>query len=147
MVAVSLGAVLLATGGGTQRQHRSARAAGLSLASAPGNAAERGRVQLGRMVTAQSGCLACHRIGNVGHDGPGPELTTIGLRLPRRGIARALTNPTAPMPSYRYLPQGKFRALVTYLSHLQSRRRPLKPCGDHGLPLCHPTPPHAEGRS
>lgn len=142
LAAMSLGVVLVAPGEGGQRQNRLARAAGLkafSVAPASGNAADR-RVQLGRMVTAQSGCLACHRIGNVGHDGPGPDLTTVALRLPRRAIARALTNPTAPMPSFRNLPHGKFRALVAYLSHLRSRRRVLKPCGDHGLPLCRPTP-------
>ena len=36
----------------------------------------------GKQVAAQSGCLACHKIGENGNDGPGPELTEIGNRLP-----------------------------------------------------------------
>ena len=39
----------------------------------------------GRQVVAQSGCLACHKIGENGNDGPGPELTDIGDRLPAAG--------------------------------------------------------------
>src|SRR5919107_2296508 len=36
----------------------------------------------GKLVAAQSGCLACHKIGENGNDGPGPELTEIGNVLP-----------------------------------------------------------------
>ena len=36
----------------------------------------------GRLVVAQSGCEACHTIGNNGNAGPGPNLTHIGSRLP-----------------------------------------------------------------
>ena len=32
-------------------------------------------------MVAQSGCLACHKIGENGNDGPGPELTDIGDKL------------------------------------------------------------------
>jgi len=39
----------------------------------------------GRMVTAQSGCLACHRIGSDGNAGPGPVLTHIGSKLSKQG--------------------------------------------------------------
>jgi menaquinol-cytochrome c reductase cytochrome b/c subunit len=76
----------------------------------------------GKQVVGQSGCLACHRLGDNGNDGPGPELTEIAARLPRQAIARTLLNPTAPMPSFRGLEQNspdKFRALVTYLSQLK----------------------------
>ncbi len=52
----------------------------------------------------QSGCLACHKIGDNGNDGPGPPLTHIGARLPKQAIARTLINPTAPMPSFKDLP-------------------------------------------
>jgi hypothetical protein len=72
----------------------------------------------GRSVTAQSGCLACHRIGEAGNAGPGPDLTHVGSRLPPTGIERAITNPTAPMPSFRNLPKAKLKALVTFLSLL-----------------------------
>jgi mono/diheme cytochrome c family protein len=74
---------------------------------------------LGRSVAAQSGCLACHRMGAAGNRGPGSDLTNVGSRLSRRGIERAILNPTAPMPSFRHLPKAKLRALVTFLSLLQ----------------------------
>ena len=73
----------------------------------------------GKLVAAQSGCLACHRFGHNGNAGPGPELTRIGARVKRDAIARTLQNPTAPMPSYRNLPPQKFNALVDFLSQLQ----------------------------
>jgi menaquinol-cytochrome c reductase cytochrome b/c subunit len=76
----------------------------------------------GKQVVAQSGCLACHKIGENGNDGPGPHLTDVGDRLPSQAIARTLVNPTAPMPSFIGLEKGspdKFRALVTYLSQLR----------------------------
>jgi menaquinol-cytochrome c reductase cytochrome b/c subunit len=73
----------------------------------------------GKLVAAQSGCLACHKIGENGNDGPGPQLTKIGGRLPKEAIARTLQNPTAPMPSYRNLPPAKLNALVNFLSQLK----------------------------
>ena len=76
----------------------------------------------GRQVMAQSGCLACHKVGENGNDGPGPHLTDIGARLPAEAIARTLVNPTAPMPSFSGLQKNspdKFNALVTYVSQLK----------------------------
>ncbi len=73
----------------------------------------------GRAVAAQSGCLACHKIGENGADGPGPNLTDIGSRLPAAGIAQTLINPTNPMPSFKKLDPQKFSALVNFLSQLQ----------------------------
>jgi menaquinol-cytochrome c reductase cytochrome b/c subunit len=73
----------------------------------------------GEAVAAQSGCEACHKIGDNGNDGPGPPLTQIGARLPRGGIARTLINPTSPMPSFKNLPPQKFNALVYFLSQLK----------------------------
>ena len=73
----------------------------------------------GRLVAAQSGCLACHKIGDNGNDGPGPVLTKVGARVPTEAIARTLQNPTAPMPSYRNLPPNKLNALVNFLSQLK----------------------------
>jgi menaquinol-cytochrome c reductase cytochrome b/c subunit len=72
----------------------------------------------GKLVAAQSGCLACHKIGENGNDGPGPNLTEIGARLPAAAIRRTLENPTAPMPSYAGLPEEKKAALVAFLSQL-----------------------------
>jgi ubiquinol-cytochrome c reductase cytochrome b subunit/menaquinol-cytochrome c reductase cytochrome b/c subunit len=76
----------------------------------------------GKQVVAQSGCLACHKIGENGNDGPGPHLTDIGARLPAQAISRTLVNPTAPMPSFSALQKSspdKFNALVTYVSQLK----------------------------
>jgi menaquinol-cytochrome c reductase cytochrome b/c subunit len=76
----------------------------------------------GKLVAAQSGCLACHQIGHNGNDGPGPRLTEIGASLPASAIASSLRNPTAPMPSFQSLASNepeKFRALVSFLSQLR----------------------------
>jgi menaquinol-cytochrome c reductase cytochrome b/c subunit len=75
--------------------------------------------EAGKLVAAQSGCLACHKIGENGNDGPGPELTDIGSVLPEAAIARTLENPTPPMPSYRELPEDKKAALVAFLGQLK----------------------------
>ena len=76
----------------------------------------------GKEVVGQSGCLACHVIGENGNNGPGPPLTHIGSKLPPGAIASTLRNPTAPMPSFKSLAQQdpqKFNNLVGFLSELQ----------------------------
>jgi menaquinol-cytochrome c reductase cytochrome b/c subunit len=73
----------------------------------------------GKQVVAQSGCLACHKIGENGNTGPGPDLSAIGSRLPRQAIARTLVNPTAPMPAFTELPTGKRNDLVDFLAQLK----------------------------
>ena len=83
------------------------------------SAQARSQYNQGKLVAAQSGCLACHKIGESGNDGPGPPLAQVGDRLPRQAIARTLENPTAPMPSFRNLPPQKFDALVGFLSNLR----------------------------
>jgi len=75
--------------------------------------------QAGEQVANQSGCGACHKFGEAGNSGPGPELSKVGSRLPPEAIARTLRNPTAPMPSYADLPPKKFKALVDFLSALR----------------------------
>jgi ubiquinol-cytochrome c reductase cytochrome b subunit/menaquinol-cytochrome c reductase cytochrome b/c subunit len=74
--------------------------------------------EAGKLVAAQSGCLACHKFNENGNDGPGPNLTQIGARLPAQAIAQTLRNPTAPMPSYAGLEPKKFGDLVYFLSRL-----------------------------
>jgi menaquinol-cytochrome c reductase cytochrome b/c subunit len=72
----------------------------------------------GKEVAAQSGCLACHKIGDNGNNGPGPELTHIGARLPRNAIARSLEIGPSIMPSYSNLPPQKKDALTAFLASL-----------------------------
>lgn len=79
--------------------------------------------EAGKQVVAQSGCLACHKIGENGNDGPGPHLDDIADRLPRDAIARTLVNPTAPMPSYAALQENdpeRFNDMVAFLAQLKS---------------------------
>jgi menaquinol-cytochrome c reductase cytochrome b/c subunit len=76
----------------------------------------------GKAVAASSGCLGCHKIGENGNSGPGPQLTKVGARLPRQAIARTLINPTPPMPTYSKLRQQnpkQFNQLVDFLSSLK----------------------------
>src|SRR5262249_37841770 len=75
-------------------------------------------VEAGQEVAAQSGCLACHKLGDNGNNGPGPELTHIGARLPRSAIARSLQIGPSIMPSYQSLPPQKFDALTQFLASL-----------------------------
>ena len=76
----------------------------------------------GKNVMASSGCLGCHRVGDNGNAGPGPNLTHVAGHLPRQAIERTLINPTAPMPSYSGLQERQpkdFEALVNYLGSLK----------------------------
>ena len=80
----------------------------------------------GKQVVGQSGCLACHKIGENGNDGPGPQLTEIAARLPAQAIARTLINPTAPMPSFASLQKSspdKFNAMVAFLGQLKGEEQ------------------------
>ncbi|CAB4878050.1 MAG: c-type cytochrome [Actinobacteria bacterium] len=75
----------------------------------------------GKTVVGQSGCLACHKIGENGNDGPGPQLTHVASKLPAQAIAQTLRNPTSPMPSFKNLEEQspeKFRAMVSFLGQL-----------------------------
>ena len=77
------------------------------------------KYEAGKLVVAQSGCLACHKIGHNGNDGPGPDLTDIGEKLPKAAILRTLENPTAPMPSFAGMPEEKKTAMVDFLAQLR----------------------------
>jgi quinol-cytochrome oxidoreductase complex cytochrome b subunit len=72
----------------------------------------------GAEVVASSGCLACHKLGENGNNGPGPELTHIGDRIPRAAIIRSIEIGPSIMPSYRDLPQKKLDQLADFLSSL-----------------------------
>ena len=77
--------------------------------------------EAGKLVAAQSGCLACHKIGENGNGGPGPNLSDIADKLPKAAIRRTLDNPTAPMPSFRGLDPAKKTALVNFLAQLHGK--------------------------
>jgi hypothetical protein len=79
--------------------------------------------QEGKLVAAQSGCTACHKFGENGNDGPGPALTDIADKLPKAALRRTLDNPTAPMPSFRSLPEDKKTALVDFLAQLKAEKQ------------------------
>jgi menaquinol-cytochrome c reductase cytochrome b/c subunit len=85
-------------------------------------ASEKATFTAGEIVVGESGCLACHVIGDNGNNGPGPPLTHIGEILRPGGIAATLRNPTAPMPSFKNLAlqnPTKFQHVVEFLSMLQ----------------------------
>ncbi len=72
----------------------------------------------GKQVVAQSGCLSCHKLGTNGNNGPGPELSEIGARIPRAAIIRSLQIGPGIMPSYKDLPQKKLDDAAAFLSSL-----------------------------
>jgi hypothetical protein len=73
----------------------------------------------GKLAVAGQGCLGCHKLGENGNDGPGPELTEIGAKLPAAGIRRTLLNPSGIMPKYDQLPVEKQEAIVDFLAYLR----------------------------
>jgi cytochrome c2 len=79
------------------------------------------KYEAGKLAVAQSGCLACHKIGENGNGGPGPNLTDIADKLPKAAMLRTLENPTAPMPSFAGLPEEKKLAIVDFLSQLHGK--------------------------
>jgi ubiquinol-cytochrome c reductase cytochrome b subunit/menaquinol-cytochrome c reductase cytochrome b/c subunit len=85
-------------------------------------AQEKATFTAGEVVVGQSGCLACHQLGDNGNNGPGPVLTHIANTVPYQQLASTLLTPTPPMPSFRGLqkqyPQ-KFNTLVSFLSLLR----------------------------
>jgi quinol-cytochrome oxidoreductase complex cytochrome b subunit len=74
--------------------------------------------QAGAEIVAQSGCLACHKLGENGNNGPGPELTHIAQNIPRAAIIRSVEIGPGIMPSYRDLPEKKKQELADFLSSL-----------------------------
>ena len=95
----------------------------VSLPAPPGlTLSQRATFDAGRIVVGESGCLACHTLGENGNNGPGPPLTHIGSTLRPGAIASTLRNPTAPMPSFEGLAKAhpqEFQNLVHFLSMLQ----------------------------
>jgi len=87
------------------------------------------RFKEGKEVTAASGCLGCHKIGENGNT-IGPPLTEVGDRLGKDAIARTLLNPTSPMPSYATLQKTKpkqFNELVEFVASLRKDMNTTNP--------------------
>ncbi|HLH65984.1 MAG TPA: cytochrome B [Solirubrobacteraceae bacterium] len=85
-------------------------------------ASQKAIFRAGALVVGNSGCLACHVLGDNGNDGPGPPLTHIGRILRPQAIASTLRNPTAPMPSFANLAKQnprQFYDLINFLGELQ----------------------------
>ena len=73
----------------------------------------------GKEVVAQTYCLSCHRLGDNGNSGPGPELTNIGARIPRNAILRSLVAGPGIMPSFQDLGKKKLNQVADFLASLQ----------------------------
>jgi len=76
------------------------------------------RYEAGKQVVADAGCLACHKLGENGNNGPGPELTHIGQTVPRAAILRSVEIGVGIMPSFRELPQKELEELADFLASL-----------------------------
>jgi mono/diheme cytochrome c family protein len=86
-----------------------------NAAGSPGGGALAGGSTDPKAIIPAAGCLACHKLGDNGNDGPGPELTHIGARIPSSAIARSLQVGPSIMPSYSGLSPQKAQALTASL--------------------------------
>jgi menaquinol-cytochrome c reductase cytochrome b/c subunit len=75
--------------------------------------------EAGKEVVAQSGCLACHTIGDNGNGTLGPELTEIGARIPRSAILRSLKAGPGIMPQFQNLGDRKLNEVADFLASLK----------------------------
>jgi menaquinol-cytochrome c reductase cytochrome b/c subunit len=75
--------------------------------------------EAGKEVVAQSGCLACHKIGDSGNGTLAPDLTHIGSRIPRNAILRSLRAGPSIMPTFQSLGQKKLNEVADFLSYLK----------------------------
>ena len=75
--------------------------------------------EAGKLVVAQSACLACHKIGESGNGTLAPDLTHIGSRIPREAILRSLVAGPSIMPSFKSLGQKKLNQVADFLSYLK----------------------------
>jgi len=77
------------------------------------------RYEQGKQIVAESGCLACHAIGENGaHGGLGPELTHIGSVLPKSAIKRSVAVGPGIMPSFEGLGEKDLNQVADYLASL-----------------------------
>jgi hypothetical protein len=85
------------------------------------SAQDKEMLEKGKAVTASSGCLGCHKIGENGNT-LGPNLTKIGDKLGQDAIARTLENPPSFMPPFTRLKDQnpeQFEQMVRYIASLK----------------------------
>jgi quinol-cytochrome oxidoreductase complex cytochrome b subunit len=75
--------------------------------------------EAGKLVVAQSACLACHKIGDSGNGTLAPDLTHIGSRIPREAILRSLKAGPSIMPSFQSLGEKKLNQVADFLAYLK----------------------------
>ncbi len=73
----------------------------------------------GKELVAQSGCLACHKIGDSGNGTLGPDLTHIGSRIPRNAILRSLRAGPGIMPAFEEFSQKQLDQISDFLASLK----------------------------
>jgi menaquinol-cytochrome c reductase cytochrome b/c subunit len=77
------------------------------------------RFERGKQIVAETGCLACHSIGENGaHGGLGPDLTHIGSDIPPAAIKRSVEIGPGIMPGFRDLGEKDLNQVADYLSSL-----------------------------
>ena len=84
------------------------------------------RYEAGKEVVAGSGCLACHKLGENGNNGPGPELTHIAAADPARGDHplgrnRARDHALVPRPAAEEAQRARRLPLLARLSQPEAR--------------------------
>ena len=75
--------------------------------------------EAGKEVVAQTGCLACHKIGDNGNGTLGPDLTEVGARIPRNAILRSLKAGPGIMPSFKNLGNRTLNEVADFLASLR----------------------------
>jgi menaquinol-cytochrome c reductase cytochrome b/c subunit len=75
--------------------------------------------EAGKEIVAQSGCLACHKIGDNGNGTLAPDLTHVGARIPRNAILRSLRAGPSIMPSFQNLGQKRLNQVADFLASLK----------------------------
>jgi menaquinol-cytochrome c reductase cytochrome b/c subunit len=73
----------------------------------------------GKELVAQTGCLACHTIGDNGNGTLGPELTEVGARIPRNAILRSLEAGPGIMPAFDDFSQKQLNQIADFLASLK----------------------------
>jgi mono/diheme cytochrome c family protein len=77
------------------------------------------RYEPGKQLVAESGCLACHKLSENGNNGPGPELTHIGSRVPRAAIIRSLVIGPGEMPEFTDFSPEQLDQIGDFLASLE----------------------------